>query len=394
MKKKKKKNDKKFKNNYKNSLTFDSIKHQRTFVIRGDSVGVFIRDENCNQPIYDTQIDNLKDLNNKEFVPYKGMLHNQDSDLLFIHKDVNQEQQFGSQVYRMDLDRGEIVETWNTYEDYVPIHELKPHEKYADQTPSKVFGGLNEKTLFAMDPRIQTKSKLVGNVNDITARKNPYYSCFATSLDGFVVVGSNTGEIRMFTGLPNLSKSNGKKGNYPKRAKTLLPGYGDPIIGIDITNDGSWIVATCKNYLLIINTEIENSNQTGFEKPMGKNKPTPKMLKLLPEQMMEMQLKNTSFTPAKFNTGGNGELWIVTSRGSFVITWNFRRVQLNHLYDYTMKRVSNKENVVIDQFQSVKMDEDGTNVPIIVTTPNDLLMEKKQKTKKIPYSSRRETKYN
>lgn len=38
----------------------------------------------------------------------------------------------------------------------------------------------------------------------------------------------------------------------------------DPIIGIDVTADGKWILATCRNYLLVASTALERGT-TGFE---------------------------------------------------------------------------------------------------------------------------------
>jgi len=46
----------------------------------------------------------------------------------------------------------------------------------------------------------------------------------------------------------------------------------DPIIGVDVTADGKWILATCKTYLIVINAEIKDSGVTGFSKSMGQNK--------------------------------------------------------------------------------------------------------------------------
>ncbi|PRP74580.1 hypothetical protein PROFUN_14869 [Planoprotostelium fungivorum] len=39
------------------------------------------------------------------------------------------------------------------------------------------------------------------------------------------------------------------------RAKTDLPVFGDPILSIETTEDGEWILATCKNYLVIIRSQ-------------------------------------------------------------------------------------------------------------------------------------------
>jgi hypothetical protein len=49
----------------------------------------------------------------------------------------------------------------------------------------------------------------------------------------------------------------------------------DPIIGIDTTEDGKFLLATCKSYLLVIAAEAENDEGeklSGFSKPLGKNK--------------------------------------------------------------------------------------------------------------------------
>lgn len=55
------------------------------------------------------------------------------------------------------------------------------------------------------------------------------------------------------------------------RAKTTLPGLGDSIIGIDVTEDGRWILATCRTYIIVIPTDLPGGS-TGFEKAMGKFK--------------------------------------------------------------------------------------------------------------------------
>ncbi|KAF0982400.1 hypothetical protein FDP41_011330 [Naegleria fowleri] len=368
---------------YSNSLMIDNPQRERTFVVRGTDIGVFKRDDDTDQPIFDTQIKNVSTPEGELFVPYKAMLHNQDRDLLFLHKD--QEEHCGK-VYRMDLTRGEVVETWNSYQDLVPIEEIRPTEKFGDQLPTAVFGAMNQNTMFAMDPRIFGSDKVVGNINAITSKSNPQFSCFATTRDGRLVVGSSKGEIRLYSGIPNLEKT-GKKGTHPKTAKTLLPGFGDPIIGIDVTANGEWVVATCKSYLMVIKTTMPDSDTTGFTERMGKKKPIPRIIQLLPEDVKTVGGK-VAFKPAKFNTGCDGELWIVTSTGPYLITWNFKRITQNCLFDYTMKKIYNNENVVMSEFKNVKINEEGRHAPIIVTTPNDVLLEKKKKTKELPYKKR------
>ena len=86
----------------------------------------------------------------------------------------------------------------------------------------------------------------------------------ATTFNGGLAIGSLNGEIRLYK-------------DVGQNAKTLLPGLGDPIRGIDMSIDGKWIVATTQTYLLLIPTLCENG-KTGFEHRMGKEKPNPKKL--------------------------------------------------------------------------------------------------------------------
>ena len=88
------------------------------------------------------------------------------------------------------------------------------------------------------------------------------------------MVGTKRGDIRLFDsktfGDGRHSAADSLEARRP-RAKTTLPGLGDPIVGIDVTEDGRWILATCRTYIIVIPTDLPNGN-TGFEKPMGKFK--------------------------------------------------------------------------------------------------------------------------
>ena len=60
--------------------------------------------------------------------------------------------------------------------------------------------------------------------------------------DGYIVVGSQDGQIRLY---------NGKQFT---RANTAVPGLGAPITSVDVTYDGKWILATTKSYLMVVKT--------------------------------------------------------------------------------------------------------------------------------------------
>ena len=59
---------------------------------------------------------------------------------------------------------------------------------------------------------------------------------------GYVVIGSDDGQIRMYS-----EKS-------LTRANTAIPGLGGPITAVDVTYDGKWVLATTKNYLMVVKT--------------------------------------------------------------------------------------------------------------------------------------------
>jgi hypothetical protein len=50
-----------------------------------------------------------------------------------------------------------------------------------------------------------------------------------------------------------------------KNAKTALPGIGDPIIGIDVTGNGRYVIATCKTYLMLIDVLNPENKKLGFD---------------------------------------------------------------------------------------------------------------------------------
>jgi len=178
-----------------------------------------------------------------------------------------------------------------------------------------------------------------------------------------MAIGSAKGEIRLFS-RDTLTKKTDPLARV-NGAKTNLPGMGDPILGIDATEDADWILATCKNYLLLIPTQFSKANKVtnGFKAPMGKNKPVPRRLQLSPEDVRKMG-GNVSFTPAKFNIGMDKERSIVTSSGPFIITWNFRKVKQNKLGEYKIKRYN--DTVVADQFKF------GEDQSIVVCMSDDV----------------------
>jgi len=208
-----------------------------------------------------------------------------------------------------------------------------------------------------------------------SASSRPNLTCGATTGTGQLAVGNIKGEVKLFDHkLLGEGKARGRGDSIEDRApraKTSLPGLGNPIVGIDVTEDGSWILATCKTYLMVIPAKLPGGT-TGFEKSMGQAKPIPRRLQLKPEDISKMG-GQVNFTPARFNTtaqsGVQDERSIVTSTGPYLISWNFRKVKQNILNEYQIRKYDSV--IVADQF---KFGEDRN---IVVAMPNDVVMARK-----------------
>lgn len=234
-------------------------------------------------------------------------------------------------------------------------------------TGEQTFLGLSHNALYRIDPRL-SGNKLVDSQLKQYASKNDF-SAAASTENGYIAVASNKGDVRMFDRLGI-------------NAKTNLPALGEAIIGLDVSKDGRWVLATCRTYLLLIDAlqkEGKNEGKLGFEKAFGKDsKPRPRRLTLNPQHVAQMQAEARqplNFTAAKFNTGLDAdETAIITSTGPFMVTWNLRRTVAGKKDPYSIKRY--QEEVKADNFRF------GSDKNVIVALPNEVNMVGRQTFKK------------
>ncbi|RPA72842.1 VID27-domain-containing protein [Ascobolus immersus RN42] len=342
-----------------NSQLAVGYKHDRSFVVRGDKIGVFKHTPN-NKIEFATTINKIKTPGGLKFAPTKVMLHQQDSNMIM------QREGDPHTLYKMDLEYGKVVDEWKVHDD-IPVHTFTPDSKFAQMTGEETFLGISNNALFRIDPRLAGQ-KLVDSQLKQYVSKNDF-SAAATTEKGYIAVASNKGDIRLFDRLGI-------------NAKTHIPALGEPIIGLDVSADGRWILATCKTYLLLIDAEQKdgkNAGKLGFEKSFAKDsKPRPRRLGLNPSHVAQMQHETKqplSFTVAKFNTGLDAaETTIVTSTGPFVVTWNLKKVQRAQKDPYTIKRY--QDEVKADNFKF------GSDKNVIVALPNEIEMVKRETFKK------------
>ncbi|KAK9323522.1 VID27 cytoplasmic protein-domain-containing protein [Lipomyces orientalis] len=343
----------------KNSQLAVGYKHDRSFVVRGNKLGVFKHTPE-NTLAFSTTIDNLRTPDGKSFSPAKVMLHAEDSSMILQNPNNK------NSLFSMDLEYGKVVDEWKIHED-VPITSFTPSKKFSQMTSEPTFVGISDNSLFRVDPRL-AGNKLVDSEHQSYATKSAF-SAVATTDMGHLAVASAKGDIRLYDRLGI-------------RAKTQIPALGEAIIGLDVSADGHWILATCKTYLLLIDATIRDgkyAGQLGFQRSFAKDsKPRPKCLQLSPEHVAQMQAETKqplSFTQGHFNTGVNSkETTIVSSSGPYVMTWNLKQILRGDKTSYIIKRYSDR--VTADNFKF------GSDKNVIVALPDDVGMVSKRSFKK------------
>ena len=177
-------------------------------------------------------------------------------------------------------------------------------------------------------------------------------------------MASNKGDLRLFD-------------QIGKNAKTALPAIGDPIVGVDVSADGRWIVATCRTYLLLIDTLISegrNAGSLGFDRSFpAQSKPLPRRLQLRPHHVAYMD-SEVNFTPAHFNVGTDAETSIVTSTGNYVVSWAFESVKKGNPHAYVLKRF---DGVVVRDEHTY-----GSDQSIVVAFENDVQLAQRAQLRK------------
>lgn len=309
--------------------------NDRSYVVRGKRIGVF---SNSNEGLkFSTTIENI------DFDLKNIMLHESDRALMIQNKDDP------NSLYRMDLETGKIVDEWNTHKG---INAINPVSKFAQTTDESTLLGVARNSMFRLDPRLS--AGIVDTGNEKIYSQNLGFTKIATTVDGFFAVGDQKGNIRLYDQLG-------------KNAKMQIVGLGDPILGLDVTADGSYVLATCERYLLLI--EARTAGINGFHQLWPKDsRPRPKKLTVSAmnaNYMYQQTKKQISFTPARFNAGPNTkEVSIITSTGPYLISWSLKKVLNNDSNQYTIKQYGSQ--ITAENF------EFGSDKRVIVTLTNNV----------------------
>lgn len=332
------------------------LKTDRAFISRGDKIGIF-RTDTDNGIEFQAAIENLSYSKNgkKLITPDRMLLLDNDRSMII------QDKRCTNNLHKIDLEYGKVIEDWSMKRDgeFVNVESFTTNTKYGDLMNDPTFMGISSQSMFSIDPRL--KDGFVSD-NGKLYKTKVNFKQVATTSKGYIAVASKNGEIRLYDKLG---------GN----AKTVLPALGDEIIGLSTSNDGRYLLATCENYLLLIDLLIQNgkfANKLGFERSFSvAEKPMPKKLQLKPEHMAYIKGKyglNVKFSVAKFNETSHGDLptHIISSIGPFAVTWKFDKLLQNQKNCYKIKQYS--DNVIMSDFSN------SNNKKMVLTLPDDITM--------------------
>jgi len=244
-------------------------------------------------------------------------------------------------VYHLNLDKGVVVDEWRTKEG---IKDLAPLTKHNEMTDNEMVYGLSGNSMFQIDGRIPTKSKVIDSKQKVY-KSIHNLDAIATAGNGWIATGARDGKIRLHDAVE-------------KRAKTCLPGLGNAIKALEVSEDGRWILATCNEYIMVIPTAVPSTERTGFEgRGMGKLKPHPYVLRLKYADIQKFKLRKVEFTAAHFDHGHNvEEHWIISSTGPFIVKWNFSKLKKAGIVNsYSIRKASSK--VVHNEFRFNQRDD-------------------------------------
>jgi hypothetical protein len=240
-------------------------------------------------------------------------------------------------VTRVDLETG-------TAEDYsarfptnsrpdsgYPLNNMSLYNGHDASAQPSLLAVSNSHACFALDMRMSPGAcavlKIGETLQDLThAMLNPQHlHSHATSAAGHLVVGDHRGFLHLFSGPPGSVRANGKW-HHPGIATSTLKATAEPIFHVDVTGDGKYVLATCRQHLLVLCTVVPRSSDLGFNKSMDYgNRPRPLRLDVPAKARCssDFTLSKATFSYPEPASGAV----ITTSVGSCLLVWEMSHVR-------------------------------------------------------------------
>lgn len=317
-----------------------ALSTENTFISRGSSIGIFQNNDDDLSYRGTIHAESTK----RDKVSPNKMVVTRSQDALVV-SDMNNSET----IHKIDLATGKVAETWSA-DNEVKDFFTSSKDSHGISS-SDGFIGISTNKLFKIDPRV---SNIIEGKSYST---NTKFRSGDSTKDGYFAIGSDTGNIRLYDSLD-------------KRAKTLLPGLGDPVLGVFISPSGKYLVGTCKTYLMLVVTE--NESVSGFKKSLGEKKPVPKKLIVRPEHLHYFG-GSVNFTNASISTDTE-EKYVIVSTGEWIVVWDMQKVLKGNVFSYSIKK--NDHSVVSNSFMP------GDSNKIVVAMDDDLEMITRMSLKK------------
>lgn len=364
-------------------LLADCYKHDRTFAVKDKKLHIFKKDEQS-EAMPTVAVWDIQNSSHKGFEPKKVMLFNQDSQMLLVHPYVDDNDPNCGKIVQWDLETEKVVCEFQPSKSVnIFVDHIGPVEKYdSEKASQRLFIASNHNAIYTMDTRTGLSTCEISKLQHIA--KTPNFICFATTADGKMVSGAQDGTLRFYDKAPGMPSNNKEIVFHTKQAKCRLPGFGSEIIGVDVSADGKYLVATCKTYLLVMRTENADQKSIFDTKTNAHKKPHLRRLALNEADTKWVGgVAKINFLPARFNTGCDGEVWIVTSTGNFLITWNFRKLIHDNVEAYQAKIM---DDIIVDEtFAARSSKSSGMRAPVLALLPDSVCLVRRTVTQQPRY---------
>lgn len=167
--------------------------YDRAFLVKGSVVKIYKNEESQgpHQRLeYVMHLPVLKDSKGQVLEPENLLLHNQESNLMFLDKK-------SQLMINFDLEKGKIVDEIKYPAELVQDGQLKmTNEMKNSQTQaSQIFQAISQKSMFTVDTRLSSKDRVAV---ERVYKKSPQFSAVAANALGGLVLGSMDGAIRLY----------------------------------------------------------------------------------------------------------------------------------------------------------------------------------------------------
>ena len=278
-----------------NTFTLQSYIHNRIFSFKNNNtISLYKILSSHQQPITSITLPPIT-----PSLPSTALLSNADTSLLLLTS---------SSLYHYSLPPNKIISTYKTNTSLIPrINAISHPTKLSQSTCTSVLHCINSNTLFTLDLH---NNSIIHNMHYKT---NIKLSCIATSDKGDIVVGALNGFIRVY------DKVIGKK------AKIKLKVSDTAIKAVDVSLNGRYVVATCKQYLVFCDLQKESNV----------------ILKLMLQDVKEYGLQEEEYRKGRFDVQGKEETKIVGCVGKVVVIWRLKDVLNRKGSEYKIIEMNN-----------------------------------------------------